>query len=160
MLICVKNLFKKLKESKSTKPITSKINKVNLLLIRDTLTEQSTMGKLFLNGEEFCDTLELPWKENKRSISCIPAGEYDARLRLPRESATREYIHLLIKDVPNRDYILVHIGNTTKDTKGCILVGQSRKQHSVGNSTLAMELLIKEIIHLGGENIKLIIKNK
>ena len=160
MLICVKNLFKKLKESKSTKPITSKINKVNLLLIRDTLTEQSTMGKLFLNGEEFCDTLELPWKENKRSISCIPAGEYDARLRLPRESATREYVHLLIKDVPNRDYILVHIGNTTKDTKGCILVGQSRKQHSVGNSTLAMELLIKEIIHLGGENIKLIIKNK
>ena len=153
-------MFKKLKESKSTKPITSKINKVNLLLIRDTLTEQSTMGKLFLNGEEFCDTLELPWKENKRSISCIPAGEYDARLRLPRESATREYVHLLIKDVPNRDYILVHIGNTTKDTKGCILVGQSRKQHFVGNSTLAMELLIKEIINLGGENIKLIIKNQ
>ena len=160
MLKCVKNLFKKLKESKSTKPITSKINKVNLLLIRDTLTEQSTMGKLFLNGEEFCDTLELPWKENKRSISCIPAGEDDARLRLPRESATREYVHLLIKDVPNRDYILVHIGNTTKDTKGCILVGQSRKQHFVGNSTLAMELLIKEIINLGGENIKLIIKNQ
>ena len=129
-------------------------------MIRDTLTEQSTMGKLFLNGEEFCDTLELPWKENKRSISCIPAGEYDARLRLPRESATREYVHLLIKDVPNRDYILVHIGNTTKDTKGCILVGQSRKQHFVGNSTLAMELLIKEIINLGGENIKLIIKNQ
>ena len=66
MLKCLNNLFKKLKESKSTKPITSKINKVNLLLIRDTLTEQSTMGKLFLNGEEFCDTLELPWKENKR----------------------------------------------------------------------------------------------
>ena len=160
MLKCVKNLFKKLKESKSTKPITSKINKVNLLLIRDTLTEQSTMGKLFLNGEEFCDTLELPWKENKRSISCIPAGEYDARLRLPRESATREYVHLLIKDVPNRDYILVHIGNTTKDTKGCILVGQSRKQDYVGNSRLAMDLLMKEIINLGGKNIKLIIKNK
>jgi hypothetical protein len=160
VLKCVKSLFKKLKESKSTKPITSKINKVNLLLIRDTLTEQSTMGKLFLNGEQFCDTLELPWKENQRSISCIPAGEYNARLRLPRESATREYVHLLIKDVPNRDYILVHIGNTTKDTKGCILVGQSRKQHFVGNSTLAMELLIKEIINLGGENIKLIIKNK
>ena len=118
------------------------------------------MGKLFLNGEEFCDTLELPWKQNQRNISCIPAGEYDARLRLPRESATREYIHLLIKDVPNRSYILVHIGNTTSDTQGCILVGQSRKQHFVGNSTLAMDLLIKEILNLGGENIKLIIKNK
>ena len=118
------------------------------------------MGKLFLNGEEFCDTLELPWKDNQRSVSCIPAGNYEARIRLAKESGSRDYKHLLVKDVPNRSYILVHIGNTTKDTKGCILVGQSRKQHFVGNSTLAMDLLIKEIIHLGGENIKLIIKNK
>jgi hypothetical protein len=124
------------------------------------MTDASTMGKLFLNGEEFCDTLELAWKDNQRSISCIPAGEYKVRLRLPRESATRDYIHLLVQDVPNRSYILVHIGNTTADTKGCILVGQSRQQDFVGNSTLAMELLIKEIIHLGGENITLIIKNK
>lgn len=152
--------MEKLKELKSTKPITSKSNSVNLLLIRDTLNEVSTMGTLFLNGEEFCHTLELPWKENKRSISCIPAGEYEARIRLPRESGTRNYIHLLVKDVPNRSYILVHIGNTTKDTKGCILVGQSRKQHFVGNSTLAMDLLIKEILNLGETNINLIIKNK
>ena len=124
------------------------------------MTDASTMGKLFLNGEEFCDTLELAWKDNQRSISCIPAGEYKVRLRLPRESATRDYIHLLVQDVPNRSYILVHIGNTTSDTKGCILVGQSRQQDFVGNSTLAMELIIKEIIHLGGENITLIIKNK
>ena len=124
------------------------------------MTDASTMGKLFLNGEEFCDTLELAWKDNQRSISCIPAGEYKVRLRLQRESATRDYIHLLVQDVPNRSYILVHIGNTTADTKGCILVGQSRQQDFVGNSTLAMELIIKEIIHLGGENITLIIKNK
>ena len=160
MLKCIKNLLKRLRGVKSTKPIISENNNINLLLIRDTLNDVSTMGKLFLNGEEFCDTLELPWKQNQRSISCIPAGEYDARLRLPRESATREYIHLLVKDVPNRSYILVHIGNTTADTQGCILVGQSRKQHFVGNSTLAMDLLIKEILNLGGENIKLIIKNK
>ena len=153
-------MLKRLRGVKSTKPIISENNNINLLLIRDTLNDVSTMGKLFLNGEEFCDTLELPWKQNQRSISCIPAGQYDARLRLPRESATREYIHLLVKDVPNRSYILIHIGNTTKDTQGCILVGQSRKQHFVGNSTLAMDLLIKEILNLGGENIKLIIKNK
>jgi hypothetical protein len=160
MLKCIKYLLKRLRAAKYTKPIISEPNNINLLLIRDTLNEVSTMGKLFLNGEEFCDTLELPWKQNQRSISCIPAGQYDARLRLPRESATREYIHLLVKDVPNRSYILIHIGNTTKDTQGCILVGQSRKQHFVGNSTLAMDLLIKEILNLGGENIKLTIKNK
>jgi hypothetical protein len=82
------------------------------------------------------------------------------RLRLARESATRDYLHLLVQDVPNRDWILFHIGNTAKDTSGCILVGNGRKQDIVENSRLAMELVIKEILNLGGENINLIIKNK
>ena len=146
---------------KSTKSITSNLdNNINLLLIRDTFTEESTIGRLFVNGELFCDTLENPWKNNVRNISCIPDGKYDVRLRLPRESATREYIHLLVQDVPNRDWILFHRGNTAKDTSGCILVGKGTEQDIVYNSTLSMDLLIKEIINLGGENIKLIIKNK
>ena len=157
----VKSLFKKLKELKSTKSTISKLEtKINLLIIRDTFTEESTIGKLYVNGEEFCDTLELAWRDNQRRVSCIPAGEYKTRIRLPRESASRDYIHLLVEDVPERDYILFHRGNTAKDSRGCVLVGQSRKQDFVGNSRLAMDLLMKEIIHLGGENIKLIIKNK
>ena len=134
--------------------------KINLLLIRDTFSENSVIGELFLNGERMCDTLENPWRDNQRNISCIPEGEYPVRLRLPRESATRDYMHLLVKDVPNRDYILFHIGNSAKDTSGCILVGLGSQQDFVSNSTLAMDLLIKEVIHLGGENINLIIKNK
>jgi hypothetical protein len=136
------------------------LSKINLLIIRDTFTEESTLGKLFLNGEYFCDTLENPWKNNVRNISCIPDGIYDVRLRLPRESASRDYLHLLVKEVPNRDYILFHRGNTSADTSGCILVGQTREQDRVNNSRLAMDLVIKEIINLGGENINLIIKNK
>ena len=133
---------------------------VNLLIIRDQFTEKSTIGKLFLNGEKFCDTLELPYLDNQRSISCIPLGEYKVRLRTARESATRDYLHLLVQDVEGRSYILVHIGNYPKHTKGCILVGQSRKQDAVYNSRIAMELLMKEIVNLGGTNINLIIKNK
>ena len=133
---------------------------INLLLIRDTFTKESTIGELFLNGERICDTLENPWIDNQRNVSCIPQGIYPVRLRLPRESATRDYIHLLVKDVKDRDYILIHIGNTAKDTSGCILVGLGSQQDFVSNSTLAMDLLIKEIIHLGAENINLIIKNK
>ena len=134
--------------------------KINLLLIRDTFSENSVIGELFLNGERMCDTLENPWLDNQRNISCVPEGEYPVRLRLPRESATRDYMHLLVKDVPDRDYILIHIGNSAKDTRGCILVGLGSQQDFVSNSTLAMDLLIKEVIHLGGENINLIIKNK
>ena len=151
------NLLKKLAGLKSIKPILSKIN---LLIIRDTFTEASTLGKLYINGEFFCDTLENPWKNNVRNISCIPDGVYDVRLRLPRESASRDYLHLLVKEVPNRDYILFHRGNTSADTSGCILVGQTREQDRVNNSRLAMDLVIKEILNLGGENINLIIKNK
>ena len=138
----------------------TEVRGVNLLIIRDTFTEKSTLGRLFVNGEEFCDTLELPYRDNQRSISCIPAGEYKVRLRLARESATRNYLHLLVQDVPNRTYILFHRGNTAKDTRGCILVGQGSQQDIVHNSTLAMDLLMKEIINLGGTNINLIIKNK
>jgi hypothetical protein len=133
---------------------------VNLLIIRDTFTEVSTLGKLFLNGEWLCDTLENPYINNERRISCIPASQYKVRLRTARESATRDYLHLLVKDVPNRDYILVHIGNSAKDTSGCILVGIGTEQDFVKNSRFAMELLMKEILNLGGTNINLIIKNK
>ena len=160
MIKCLESLLKKLGVLKYTQPTQSNLSKINLLILRDTFSDESIIGELFLNGERFCDTLELPFRDNQRSVSCIPTGEYKVRLRLPRESATRDYIHLLVQDVPSRDYILFHRGNSAKDTRGCILVGQGSQQDVVHNSTLAMDLLIKEIINLGGEKINLIIKNK
>ena len=138
----------------------TEVRGVNLLIIRDTFTKESAIGRLFINGESFCDTLENPWLDNQRNISCIPEGQYKVRLRLARESATRDYLHLLVQDVPNRKWILVHIGNYPSQTQGCILVGNGREQDAVNNSRLAMDLVIKEILNLDGENINLIIKNK
>ena len=160
MLKCIKNLLQKLKGVKSTKHTISKPQNINLLILRNTFSDESTIGELFLNGETFCDTLELPYRDNQKSVSCIPTGEYTVRLRTARESATRDYLHLLVQEVKDRSHILFHRGNSAKDTRGCILVGQTRKQDFVGNSTLAMDLLMKEIINLGGTNINLIIKNK
>jgi len=160
LLKFVRSLFKKSRDVKSIKPITSNLSTINLLLIRDTFTDESTIGELFLNGERFCDTLELPYRDNQRSVSCIPTGSYKVRMRYPRESATRDYLHLLVQEVKDRSYILFHKGNTAKDTRGCILVGQGSQQDIVQNSALAMDLLMKEIINLGGTNINLIIKNK
>ena len=157
----VRSLFRKLKVLKSINYTTSNLDyRINLLLIRDTYTDTSTIGKLYLNGEYMCDTLENPWLDNQKNISCIPYGQYNVRLRLARESATRDYLHLLVQEVPNRSYILFHIGNTAKDTQGCILVGLKREQDFVSNSRLAMDLLMKEIINLGGEDLHLIIKNR
>ena len=160
MIKCLESLLKKLKGLKCTQPTPSSLATINLLIIRDTFTEESTIGELFLNGERMCDTLENPYINNERNISCIPEGEYKVRLRLARESATRDYLHLLVQDVPNRDWILFHRGNSAKDTSGCILVGVGTQQDFVQNSVFAMDLLMKETLNLGGTNINLIIKNK
>ena len=138
----------------------TEVKVVNLLVIRETFTEVSIIGNLYLDGEWLCDTLENPYIDNQRSISCIPAGQYKVRLRTAKESATKDYLHLLVQEVPDRSLILFHSGNTAKDTRGCILVGIGTEQDLVKNSRLAMGLLMKEILNLGGTNINLIIKNK
>ena len=138
----------------------TKKDKIDLVLVREVFTDKSTIGTLYLNGERVCDTLENPWLDNIRNISCIPEGEYDVRLRLARESATRDYLHLLIKGVPERTYILFHKGNYPKDTSGCVLVGMTRGNNFVKNSKDAMDLLMEKIVTLGGTNINLIIKKK
>ena len=139
---------------------STEVKGVNLLILRDTFTEVSTIGNLYLDGEWLCDTLENPYLDNQRNISCIPEGQYKVRLRTARESATKEYLHLLVEEVPDRSLILFHAGNSAKDTRGCVLVGIGTEQDYVKNSRLAMELLMKEILNLGGTNINLIIKNK
>jgi len=153
-------ILRTLQEDKMDLKKSTEVRGVNLLIIREEFTDKSTIGNLYLNGEWLCDTLELPYRDNQRSISCIPAGEYKVRLRTARESSTRDYLHLLVEDVKDRSYILFHRGNSAKDTRGCVLVGIGREQDFVSNSTLAMGLLMKEIINLGGTKINLIIKNK
>ena len=154
MLQKIKTLLRKKAEVK-TNPC-----QINLLLIRDTFNEVCTLGKLFLNGEWVGDTLENPWKNNQRNISSIPANIYPVRLRYPVESVKFKYTHLLIQDVKDRGLILFHRGNTAKDTSGCILLGVSREHNRVNKSKYALDLLIKEILLLGNENITLTIKNR
>jgi len=162
MLKFIENLLKKLRGLKCTDYLSNNLDhKINLLILRDTFTDNSIIGELFLNDEWMADTLENPDLNNAKNISCIPAGEYTVRVRYAEESGSRDYDHLIVEDVPNRTYILFHRGNKPKDTSGCILVGIGRKQDFVSNSILAMNLLMKEIFNLGEKNkIKLIIKNK
>jgi hypothetical protein len=81
-----------------------------------------TLGKLCKpDGSVFCCTLEEPWKDNKRKISCIPAGKYKC---VKHNSAKYQDVWRL-ENVIGRDGILIHAGNTTDDIEGCILVGKS-----------------------------------
>jgi len=66
-------------------------------------------------------TLENPWKFNKRNISCIPPGTY----KCEPFSGTKFKNVYEVGGVPQRSYILFHVGCTTEDTRGCILLGLS-----------------------------------
>jgi hypothetical protein len=66
-------------------------------------------------------TLELPWRNNERMVSRIPAGRYRVT---PERSAKLGWV-LRLHDVPGRSDVLVHSGSFPAHTHGCILAGQS-----------------------------------
>ena len=170
MCLWLKRLIKKLPKIKIG--MIEKPKKANLLLIRDTFSEKSTIGKIYLNGEFMSYSLELSWRDNRRNISCIPDGKYSVRLRTAKESATRDYLHLLVQDVPDRGYILMHIGNYASsdwpegdktDTKGCILTGCAiaDKPDTIWESKVAHTALLNTLIEEEiAEDITLTIKNR
>ena len=96
-------------------------------LYRSRRSSHGTEGFL-VAGNFTCFTLELPWKNNKPNISCIPKGEYEVVIRIsPRRGKTYH-----VTQVEGRSYILIHSGNFAGDeskglkthVKGCILLGK------------------------------------
>jgi len=98
---------------------------MRLVLTRVKETTRETLGYLDVYSGIVrvfsCVTLELPWRGNRRSVSCIPVGDYEVALR----SSPKFKKHLHVSDVSGRSYILIHPGNFFSDTSGCILVGTS-----------------------------------
>ena len=81
-------------------------------------------GALFWDGAPLCMTLEEPWRNNQRKTrtqkeSCIPEGTYTCR----RYHSEKYPDTWQICGVPGRTKILIHTGNTTADTEGCVLLG-------------------------------------
>ena len=128
---------------------------MELLLERKWKKELYTIGKLSINGDFFCNTLEdtdrglaqtmsLPVlrAKKRRGITAIPTGRYRVTLdvRSPKYSLKRAYdfcqgyVPRLI-NVPAYEGVLIHIGNYPKDTEGCILVGKNTKVGAVMEST-------------------------
>lgn len=89
-------------------------------LIRVGQSVRGTFGVIRFLSVPFVLTLERPWQDNAQNVSCIPSGRYRCeRVRSPKFGWTFE-----VKNVPNRDHVLFHSGNTIEDTHGCILVGE------------------------------------
>ena|SRR3990167_978716 len=96
-----------------------------LVLKRMSMTPDGTYGVMLDEGKiPFCVTLELPWKDNKPEVSCIPKGEYQIK-----KIISPKYGNVFqVMNVPNRSNILIHKGNFTTDVLGCILLGEYFEQ--------------------------------
>lgn len=94
--------------------------------------------------------LELPWKDNQRNISCIPAGDYWLVKRKANENGSRfNYPHFEVMNVPGRSGIKMHVANYVTQLKGCLAPGEFAKydlngdgQVDVSNSTVTLEKLV------------------
>lgn len=93
---------------------------------RISYEENATYGVLLSELGEHYHTIELPWKNNERNISCIPEGVYKYRIRSPKESGKFTYYHIHMLGVPNRSWILIHAANYVSELQGCIAPGVDR----------------------------------
>lgn len=102
------------------------------LVLNRTYLPEGTNGTILLYGKPLCQTIELPWRQNRRNTSCIPEGRY----RLQPYPSLRFGRCLLVADVPGRSGILIHAANdATTELRGCIApatkhTGEGRGIHS------------------------------
>lgn len=139
---------------------------MKLLLKRIARTDGYTIGKLYIDGVYFCDTLEdkdrgltqnmslaeIAQKKIKRETA-IPAGTYKITLEVvsPKYSTRDAYKFCggklpRLLNVPGYDGILIHIGNYPKDTEGCLLVGVNNVKGAVMNSTATFKKLYETLL--------------
>ena len=89
-----------------------------LTLIRDVKGDKAILGKLYLNGAIVCYTLE-------NAANAIPTGVYMVQ-NSKSPKFKRELPLVWNSGVPSSRGIRIHLGNTAKDSQGCILVGMGR----------------------------------
>jgi hypothetical protein len=133
-----------------------------ITLIRDWLTEESTIGRLMIGGTFECFTLEdpvrtYPYKLLKRTAIWGDASYYVAIDYSPKFG--RDMLHVL--DVPLFEGIRIHSGNDADDTEGCILVGRQKAQNRITQSREALIRLYSkvEIALTAGESVILVVVN-
>lgn len=129
---------------------------MNITVDRKWKKDTYIIGKLYIDGVLFCETLEDKDRGltssmspgqikslKKAGVTAIPTGTYHVRMdmvsnRFSKNAWYRNNCHGAklprLENVPGFEGILIHPGNTDKDTEGCILVGQNKVTGKVINS--------------------------
>ena len=150
---------------------------MKLTLKRIAKKDTYTIGKLYIDGVYFCDTIEdkdrgLYQKQDIQELrkikvpskTAIPTGIYKISLNIvsPKYSTRKIYQEICkgkvprLLNVPGYEGVLIHIGNTAEDSAGCILVGQNKVIGKVINSTETFRKLYTKI--KGQNNLTIEIK--
>ena len=134
---------------------------MKLILTRHARRADYTIGRLEdENGKKISDTLEPMWRDYRGGElkipkkSAIPEGSY--RVVVTKSQRFGKYLPLLV-GVPGFEGVRIHAGNTSRDTEGCILVGQNLQVGKVLWSRITLEKLMKLIEN--EKEIYIIIKN-
>jgi hypothetical protein len=117
-------------------------------LQRDSVGDDGTFGTLTLDNGWKCSTVELPWRNNQRGISCIPAGTYTVQWL---ESLMHGMCYH-IQGVPGRSEVEIHAANWggdvskgyKSDLRGCIGLGLGRAVLSGQKAVIWSQTAIQE----------------
>ena len=136
-----------------------------LLLKRIARKAGYTIGKLYIDGAYFCDTLE----DTDRLDKGMTAAQLAAK-KIPGQTAIPEGTYKVIVNVspkfkrllprlvnvPGYEGVLIHRGNTPADTAGCILVGENKQVGKVLNSTFYEDRLVDMLKHVNNIVIEVV----
>jgi hypothetical protein len=115
-----------------------------------------TNGELIL---KVANTIELPWLDNKRKVSCIPEGTYEIEKRFTEKHGH----HLILLDVPDRDGILIHPANIAmKELQGCIAPVSQLVGPGMGTRSRIANDQVKEVVEVAfakGEKVFVTIRS-
>ena len=138
---------------------------MNIQLKRIAKKETYTIGKLYIDGVYFADTLEDKNRDvDKNGIfnngekkvygkTCIPFGTY--KVILSMSSKFKKILPLLL-NVPQFDGIRIHSGNTAEDSSGCILVGINDIKGRISKSTITFNSLMTKLSKADNITIEII----
>lgn len=136
---------------------------MNITLKRIALRDTYTIGRLSINGEYLCDTVEDRTRDLNKdgdlndvgegkvyAKTAIPYGKYEITLKVqsPKYSKRASYKWCdgflpRLLNVPHFDGILIHAGNSADDSAGCIIVGQNKIKGKVINSMDTLKRLYR-----------------
>lgn len=148
---------------------------MKLVLERTFRGSAYTIGKLYVDGDYFCDTLEdvdrglssdMPLsKINEKKVygeTAIPTGTYKIVMNVvsPKfkdRTWAKPWDGKLprLENVPGYEGVLIHVGNKAEDTLGCILVGQNKVKGQVINSTATFDRLMDLLTQTNDITIKI-----